>query len=428
MPLNKSDIPGAHNIVRRTYPNGMTVLVKENFSSPSVVIDGLVRAGAADDPIGKEGVSAFTANMVMRGTERRTFAQIYEEIEAVGATVDVSSGINVTSFGAKSLAEDVPLIADILADVLQHPAFVDSEMEKQRGEVLTDLQERANNTRRMAGLTFRELLYPADHPYHRSVQGYTETVLAITRDELVNYYRSAYGANGLIVSIVGAIKSAEALRIWEDNFGNWIGAHAARDRGEPPSAPRLTERREKRVDIPGKSQSDLVLGFVGPARSAPDYLDARMANSILGVFGLYGRLGARVREKGGMAYYSYSQLEGGLGPGAWQAAAGVDPANVDKAIPLIQAEIKRMIETKVTPTELKDNKSYMIGSMPIGLETNDGVAGIILDMELYGLGLDYLVNYPDRIRAINAASVQAATQKYLDAENFALAVAGPIGS
>jgi zinc protease len=181
------------------------------------------------------------------------------------------------------------------------------------------------------------------------------------------------------------------------------------------------------VDLPGKSQSDLVLGFVGPNRSAPDYLDARMANSILGVFGLYGRLGARVREKGGMAYYSYSQLEGGLGPGAWQVIAGLDPANVAKAIPLIQTEIKRMIETKVTARELKDNKSYMIGSMPIGLETNDGVAGIVLDMELYGLGLDYLVNYPERITAITAVNVQAAAQKYLDAENFALAVAGPIG-
>lgn len=425
MPLDKAAIPGSHNIVRQTYPNGMTVLVKENFSSPSVVIDGLVRAGAADDPIGKEGISALTSHMVMRGTERRTFAQIYEEIEAVGATVDVSSGINVTSFGAKSLAEDLPLVIDILADVLQHPTFPDAEVEKERGEVLTNLQERANNTRRMAGLTFRELLYPADHSYRRSVQGYTETVAAITCQELFNYYRSAYGANGLIVSIVGAVKADEALRIWEDQFGAWVGAQVVR--GLPPSAPRLTERREKRVDIPGKSQSDLILGVIGPNRLAPDYLDARMANSILGVFGLYGRLGARVREKGGMAYYSYSQLEGGLGPGAWQAVAGVDPANVDKAIPLIQAEIKRMIESKVTTRELKDNQSYMIGSMPIGLETNDGVAGILLDMELYGLGLDYLINYPDRINAITAASVQAAAQKYLDAENFALAVAGPVG-
>lgn len=426
MPLDRSSIPNPDNIVRRAYANGMTVLVKENFSSPSVVIDGLLRAGAADDPIGKEGLSSFTAHMVMRGTERRSFAQIYEEIEAVGATVDVGSGINVASFGAKSLAEDLPLTVDILADVLQHATFPEAEIEKERGEVLTDLQERANNTRRMAGLTFRELLYPAGHPYKRSVQGYPETVSSFARDELVNYYRTAYGAQGLMVTIVGAVKAEEALRIWEDQFGKWIGAQV--DRGAPPSAPRVTDRREQRIDIPGKSQSDLVLGFVGPTRSAPDYLDTRMANSILGVFGLYGRLGARVREKGGLAYYSYSQLEGGLGPGAWQVSAGVDPANVDKAIPLIQAEIKRMIETKVTPTELKDNKSYMIGSMPIGLETNDGVAGILLDMELYGLGLDYLVNYPDRINAINAASVQAAAQKYLDSENFALAVAGPLGS
>src|SRR5512144_806107 len=228
MPLDQAAIPGSHNIVRQTFPNGMTVLVKENFSSPSVVIDGLVRAGAADDPIGKEGVSAFTSHMVMRGTARRAFAQIYEEIEAVGATVDVSSGINVTSFGAKSLTEDLPLVADILADVLQHPAFPEAEMEKERGEVLTDLQERANNTRRMAGLTFRELLYPVDHPYRRSVQGYTETVSAITCDELFDYYRAAYGAQGLIVSIVGAVKAADALRIWEDKFGAWSGAQVNR--------------------------------------------------------------------------------------------------------------------------------------------------------------------------------------------------------
>ncbi len=426
MPFDKEAIPGPHNIARQEYANGMTVLVKENFSSPSVVIDGLLRAGGADDPIGKEGISAFTSHMVMRGTARRTFAQIYEAIEAVGATVDVSAGVNVTSFGAKSLAEDLPLVVDMLADVLQHPSFSEAEIEKERGEVLTDLQERANNTRRMAALAFRELLYPAGHPYRRSIIGYTETVSALTRDELLNYYASAYGAHGLLVTIVGAVKTDAAFKIWEDYFGNWNGAKVAR--GPMPSAPRLTDRREKRVDIPGKSQSDLMLGFVGPARSEPNYLDARMANSILGVFGLYGRLGARVREKGGLAYYSYSQLEGGLGPGAWQVIAGVDPANVDKAIVLIQNEIKRLLDTKVTARELKDNQSFMIGSMPIGLETNDGVAGVLLDMELYGLGLDYLLKYPERIKAIRAASVQAAAQQYLDPENFALAVAGPINN
>jgi zinc protease len=423
MPLDPESIPGPKNIVRQEYPNGMIVLVKENFSSPSVVIDGLVRAGSTDDPSGKEGLSVFTADVLMRGTQRRSFAEIYEAIESVGATVDISSGINVTSFGTKSLAEDFTLVVDILADSLQQPTFPEAEVEKERGEILTSLQERANDTRRMAGLTFRELLYPVGHPYGRSAEGYFESIASITRDELVRYHQSAYGTQGVIVSIVGAIRAADAFKIWEAAFGQWIGA--AIDRGPIPAAPRLNDRREKRVDIPGKAQSDIVLGFVGPARSAPDYLDARLGNSIFGVFGLYGRLGKRVREKGGMAYYSYSQVEGGLGPGAWRVIAGLDPGNVDKAIPLIQSEIKRMCETKVTAKELRDNKSNAIGSMPIGLETNDGVAGIILDMELYGLGLDYLIRYPDLINTIMPAHIQAAAQHYLDPNNFAVAVAGP---
>ena len=423
MPLDLTSIPGPDNIVRKVYANGMTVLVKENFSSPSVVIDGLLRVSSADDSVGQEGLSSFTANMLMRGTLNRSFAEIYETIESVGASMDVSSGVNVSMFGAKSLAEDLGLMVEVLADVLRQPSFPEGEIEKLRGEVMTSLEERANDTRRTASLTFRELLYPVGHPYSRSTEGYVETVQSITRDDIAGFYRARYGAKGLIVSIVGAVRAEDALAAWEAAFGDWLGASNQR---EPVAAvPKLAERREKRVDMPGKIQSDIVLGWGGPRSSEPDYLDARLANSILGVFGLYGRLGAKVREKGGLAYYSYSRVEGGLGPGAWSVVAGVNPVNVDKAIPLIQTEIKRIRDSKVTATELKDNKSYAIGSMPLGLETNDGVAGIILDMELYGLGLDYLIRYPDLINSITTVRIQAAAQRYLDPDHFALAVAGP---
>ncbi len=423
MPLDIESTPGPRNIVRKEYPNGMTVLVKENFSSPSVVLDGLIRASSAADPTSKEGLSSFTTDMLMRGTTHRSFAQIYEEIESVGASVDVSSGINISSFGAKSLAEDLPLVVDILSDVLREPTFPADEIEKVRGEILTSLEERDNDTRRKAGLAFRELLYPKGHPYSRSTEGYRDSVQSITRDDILNFYRSRYGAKGLMVSIVGAVKAGDAFKIWEDKFGDWIGATT--DRVQLLAAPRLSDKRERRIDIPGKSQSDLVMGVVGPTRSAPDFLAARLGNSILGVFGLYGRIGEQVREKGGMAYYSYSQIEGGLGPGAWRVVAGVAPQNVDKTVKLIRAEIKRFCETKVTARELNDNKSHAIGAMPLGLETNDGVAGVILDMELYGLGLDYLIRYPDLINSITAAQIQSAAQQYLDADHFALAVAGP---
>ena len=425
MKAEEQTVPGPDAIRRREYGNGMVVLVKENFTNPVVVIDGVLHFGSADVKREQAGLASFATSVMMRGTQRRSFQQIFEAIESVGAAVDVSAGLNRSGFGAKSLAEDLPLVIDILADVLQRPIFPAAEVEKERGEILTDLEERANDTQRMASLTFRELLYPAGHPYSISAAGYVETITALKRDDLERFYREHVGAPGLIATIVGAVKADEAFRMWEDAFGNWSGAR--NERASLPEAPRLTESRTKSVHVPGKTQSDLVLGFVGPARSAPDYLAAALGNSVLGRFGMMGRLGAKVREKGGMAYYSYSMLEGGLGPGAWSVVAGVNPANVDRAVKLIAGEIKRMCHTKVPAKELADNKAFITGSLPLRLETNDGVADQLTIMELYGLGLDYLQKHNDLINAISAVQVQSAAQKHLDAEAYALAIGGPIG-
>lgn len=422
-----TSIPGPENIFRREYPNGMTVLVRENFSSPSVVIDGLLRVGGADDPADKAGLSAFTASCLMRGTERRTFQQIYEEIESIGASVDMGGGLNTTGFGAKSLAEDLLTVVDLLADVLQHPTFPPAEVEKERGEILTDLEERVNDTRRMAGLTFRKLLYLNGHPYSRSVEGYTETVQAITRDELASFYRTHYGANGMIVSIVGAVKAEAAFQAWERAFGAqaWHGAdNHSRRAPIPPAFPVDVVRREF-VAIPGKTQSDIIMGCIGPARAEPDFMDAALCNTILGVFGLMGRLGENVRDKLGLAYYSSSRVEGGLGPGPWIMAAGVNPGNVERATEAMRAEVRRIRDKLVGAKELADNKSFVTGTLPLRLETNDGVSGIILDMELFNLGLDYLQRYTDMIHAITPKRIQAAAQKYLDPDRYALAIAGP---
>jgi zinc protease len=423
-PQSASSIPGPENIQRREYPNGSVVLVKENFSSPVVVIDGVLRFGSADVARAQAGLAGFMTDVLMRGTQRRTFQQIYEEIESVGAALDVSAGLNVSGFGSKSLAESLPQMIDILADVIQHPTFPEAEVEKVRGEILTDLEERANNTRRMASLAFREQLYPESHPYSISSTGYAETIKALKHDDLERCYRERVGAQGMIATIVGAVKADEAFRLWEDAFGHWRGAN--NHRAPLPDAPRLRDERRKAVEVPGKTQSDLVLGFVGPARAAPDYFPAALCNSVLGVFGLSGRIGAKVRVRGGMAYYSYTSLEGGLGPGAWSVIAGVNPANVERAVGLIRDEIRRIRDTKVSAAEIADNKAFITGSLPLRLETNDGVADQITNMELYGLGLDYLQKYTDMVNAITAQQVQAAAQKYLDPDAYALAVAGPV--
>ena len=220
---------------------------------------------------------------------------------------------------------------------------------------------------------------------------------SITRDDLENFYRARFGAKGMLVVIVGAVKAEAAFEAWERAFGGWQGADAQARREPVPPAPRLEEMRREFVPVPGKTQSDIILGFVGPARADPDFWDANLGNTVLGVFGLMGRLGTNVRDRLGLAYYSYSRVEGGVGPGPWSLVAGVNPANVERAVEAMRAEIRRIRDKAVGSKELADNKAFVTGTLPLRLETNDGVAGTLLDMEFHGLGLDYLERYKDMI-------------------------------
>jgi len=421
-------IPGPNDIARYELPNGIVVLARDeqHRASPSVVIRGYVRVGAYDEGTEQAGLAAFTPDALMRGTEHRTFEDIYETVESVGASVSISGGTHTTAFGSKSLAEDLPLVLDVLADVLRYPVFPADQVEKLRGEILTDLAERVHDTRRMANLAFHELAYPEEHPYARSLSGYPETVSGLRRDDLVDFYAGGYGAQGMVIVVVGAVDVEDARQQIENAFGDWEGHTYERD--PLPDVTPIAAVRERFLPIPDKTQADIVLGYPGPARVAPDYLDARLCNTILGVFGLMGRLGENVRDEQGLAYYSTSRLSGGEGPGPWRVIAGVHPTNVDRAVASICDEIRRICEEPVDEGELADNKAFITGSMPLHLETNEGVAGTILSMERYGLGLDYLQRYADMIKEITAERVQAAARRWLDPDVYALAIAGPSSS
>ncbi len=416
-------IPGPHDITRSELPNGITVLIRENHSSPAVILKGYLTVGAYDEDPEQAGLSAFTADALMRGTETWTFEQIYEALESVGASVGINGSTYATGFGTKSLAEDVPLVLDILSAALRSPTFPPDEIEKERGEILTDLEERTHDTRRMANLAFYELAYPEWHPYAHSLSGYVETVSALRRDDLAKFYADRYGPAGMVIVVVGGVNTADVLAQIDNAFGDWEGACPAR---QPlPDVPAITEERERRIAIPGKTQSDIVLGYPGPPRTDPDFLDAVVCNTILGVFGLMGRLGENVRDEQGLAYYSYSRVDGGAGPGPWRVLAGVNPANVDRAVASVRDEIRRICEEPVEAEELADNKAFITGSLPLRLETNEGVAGSIVSMERYGLGLDYLERYADLIREITAERVQAVANRWLDPDAYGLAIAGP---
>jgi zinc protease len=415
-------LPGPDDILRETLPNGITILARENFSSPSVVVDGYVQAGNLDEPEVLTGLASFTSSMLSRGTRRRTFAEIAETVESVGASVSFGADRYITNFSAKSLVEDLDLLLDVLADELRNPGFPADHVEKVRGLRMTAIAERENDTRQMASLAFRELCYP-EHPLGRNMLGTRASNSAINRDALVGFYEKYYAPAGMTVVVVGAVKAEVAVAKVAEAFGGWNKTRPARS--SLPPVPRPSRMLERRVSMPEKSQADIYLGWPGMRRLDPDFDAARLANTVLGVFGMMGRLGLNVRERKGMAYYAYSQLAANKLPGPWVLAAGVNPVNVQRSIDAMVEEVRRMRDELVPEDELEDSKRYLTGSLPIQLETNEGVAGIMVDLEWYELGLDYVRRYADLVNRLTAAEVQNVAQKYLNPEAYVLAVAGP---
>jgi zinc protease len=421
--LDAESLPGPSNIHRWELDNGIILLLRENHASPSIVLAGYLAAGAIGETIADAGLAHLCAGALMRGTARRSFQEIYQDLESIGASFGFGAGKQHTSFHGKALAEDLGLLLGVLSETVRAPAFPEAEVERLRNERLTALNIRDQDTGAVAGMAFDRLAYP-DHPYAIPPDGTKESVSGLRREDLAAFHRRSYGPKGMVLSIVGAVHAKETRRAVERVLGDWRNEAQVLPPPVPGStAPKAIVRQDRQ--LPGKTQCDLVIGTPGPARTDSDYLAAALGNSILGRFGLYGRVGDAVREREGLAYYAYSSLGGGLGPGPWSIMAGVNPANVERAITLIRKEIGRFVSRRVTPGELEENQSHFIGRLPLQLESNEGVASALLNLEKYDLGLDYYVRYADQIGSIGRDAILAAARRFLSPDRLAIAVAGP---
>ncbi len=418
-----SALPGSDDISREILPNGITVLSRSNFNSPSVVISGYLQAGSLFDSTDKQGLADFTALALMRGCQKLDFQQVYDTLESCGASLSFSAGAHTAGFGGRALSEDLPLLLDILGEVLRRPVFPDGQVEKLRAQLLTGLAIRAQDTADMAVLTFDQIVFKG-HPYAIPEDGWPETIQAITRDDLVGFHHLHYGPRGLVLVVVGAVEPKTAVDQVARVLGDWQNPIQPETPALPPLRP-MKKTSTRKVIIAGKSQSDLVIGTSGPLRKDPDFLPASLGNSVLGQFGMMGRIGNVVREKSGLAYYAYSSLNTGIGPGSWDVSAGVNPANVEKASRLIRQEIARFVEKGVTVEELSDSQANFIGRLPLSLESNAGVANALLNIERFGLGLDYYRIYPVLIRKVTPETVLETARKYLHPDLLAIAIAGP---
>lgn len=414
----------ARGFARTALANDIVLLAQARPEEPT--ISAAIRIHAGQGATGEEraGLAAFVARMLNRGTATHSFEAFNEAIDSLGAIIDIDTSRDDIEVSLLCLREDFDAVLTLVSEFIRTPTFPAEELERVRQQSLTGLKEQESDTRAMASQTLRELLYPVGHPYRLRVAGEIDTVSAFQRDDLVRYHQRFFGPAVTTVSLVGGVANLDAARTAiERHFGDWDVAVPSPETPPAISPPVKTERGF--AEVRGKSQADIAIGYPTVPRASDDYQALNLANLILGQLGLMGRLGATVRDEQGLAYYVYSALSPGLENSQWSAAAGVDPGNIERALAGIVGELRRVRDAGVSNEEMADAKSYLTGRLPLTLESPGGVVDLLLMIERFSLGLDYLDRYPGLIDAQTRRHVQWAAAQHLDPDRLAIGVAGP---
>jgi zinc protease len=311
----------------------------------------------------------------------------------------------------------------LIGDIVRAPAVPEAELATRKGEVVTSIRQDEDNPGVRAVETLMSLLYPAPHPYGLRAKGSPDVVERLTRDRLLALHAERFAPGGLTVAVVGDVDETRAAAVVAHVFGDWAAPLPL----DVPFGPVVPPGTRRRVVIPmmNKAQADIAYGFTTLTRTDPSYYACWLMNHAFGQYSMSGRLGDRIREKQGMAYYVFSSLDANLMEGPLLIRAGVSPENVDRALASIDQEVGRLVRDGLTQAELDDSRRFLIHAMPRSLETNASIANYLQSIALYGLGLDHDVRLPGLLQAVTLEEANAVARRFLDPDRATVVIAGP---
>jgi len=406
---------------REVLPNGIVLLVSERHALPIVAINAYVRAGAGLDPPASLGLANLTAELLTRGTARRSGPEIDQAIESVGGSLGSGGGRDGAAVSLGVLKRDLALGLDLLAEVLTQPAFPEPELKRKVAEIQAALQNAETEPGSVAWRALAPLLYPG-HPYARPVSGTLQTVATLDRDQVARFHRERYRPDATVIAVVGDVTTAEVRAALTARLGAWMPPPTPLPAIPiaPPVAP-----AESRVLTRPLTQTTVLLGRPAIRQDSPDYPALVVANYILGG-GSASRLYSRVREERGLVYGVDATLSAARHGASQTVSLQTRNESAPEAVRLVREEMRRIGGADATPGELELAKAYLIGSYPLRVDTSSKVAGLLISLEEAGLGLDYPERYRERIARVTAADVRRVAALYLDPDTFStVMVTGP---
>ncbi|HEY2773092.1 MAG TPA: pitrilysin family protein [Candidatus Binatia bacterium] len=404
---------------RVVLPNGVRLIVQEHHAVPMFSIRAAVLGGLLTERPQNNGISNFVAEMLTRGTEKRSREQLAADIESIAGEVGGFAGRSSFGVSGTFLSEYLDEGLKLTTEVLLDPSFPTDEVEKTRRELLLAIKNRADESAQVAFDLAYKTVYP-DHPYGMTSLGEAESVSHLSAENLRHYYESVLDPDSLVVTVVGDIDSDAVIAR--------LSKSLARVQGDgvpfvdPPPAARPTRIRHAHIDT-NRKQSHIVVAFPGVAMKDHDRYPLSVLDTVLSRQG--GRLFYELRDKQALAYTVSSFSTEGFDPGLLGGYIATDPANEGKALDGLLTEFGKIRDGDVKAEELQRAQRYLIGNYEIALQTNSAIAENMTFNELYGLGYLEGRKYAEHINAVDAAAVRAAAERFLTLDTRAEAIVGP---
>jgi len=406
--------------------NGAQLIVAERRGLPLISFSITFQGGANQfEKPDKLGMSAFTASMLREGTRTRDADALALALQLLGTNVGGGIGDESGSISFLSTTEKFAPTLDILADMLLNSTFPAPALERLRAQRLVALANQNAQPEFIGSRVFSRVLYGVAHPFGQIPD--ETTIKAVTRDDVVAFYKEYYQPGRAIVTVAGDIDAAGAKAAAEKALAGWTGGGSKPSFAYPP-IPDARATTIYAVDKPGAKQSVFNIGLPGPPRNTPDYMPLQVMNFILGGH-FQSRLNANIREEKGYSYGVNSSFAYGKGPGPFRAGGGIVTDKTDAALVEFMKELRGIQGARpITDEEMQMAKDTLIQRLPAQFSSVSAIGSTITSLYLQDLPPDYYQNYAKAVRAVTRDDVLRVAKKYVDLDHLNIVIVGDLKS
>ncbi|HET7748564.1 MAG TPA: pitrilysin family protein [Terriglobales bacterium] len=405
------------NISREALPNGLTIITEEMQHIRSVSIGIWIKSGSRDEDPQWNGISHFVEHMVFKGTKSRTAEEIARQVDSIGGNMDAFTAKECICFNVKVLDEHLPIAMDVLSDLVLNPIFDVKDIGRERGVILEEIKMDEDNPDYLVHEIFTQNFWK-DHPLGKPILGTKDTVKRFEQPILFDYYGERFNPGNLVVCAAGHVDHKQFADLVVEKFQSLKPRSNGYHTAPPKINPRIIMRNKKALE-----QVQICVGTPAYPLAHPKRYGSYILNTVLGG-GMSSRLFQNVRERQGLVYAIYSDLNPYRDTGCLSIYAGTSRESAPKVVGSIVAELRRLKNEPVPEDELRRAKDQLKGSLMLSLESSTARMSNLARQEMYFdhfFGLDELI---EKIEAVTAEDVRATAEEFFRQEMLAVTVLG----